>query len=46
MFTCFHIILPCHLPFNNVICNIVVAVTFYTFELVIVFVMVSSDVII
>ena len=46
MFTCFHIILPWHLPFNNVICNIVVAVTFYTFELVIVFVMVFNDVII
>ena len=46
MFTCFHIILPWHLPFNNVIFNIVVAVTFYTFELVIVFVMVSNDIII
>ena len=42
MFTCFHIILPWHLPFSNVICNIVVAVNFYTFELVIVFVMVSN----
>ena len=46
MFTCFHIILPRHLPFNNVICNIVVAVNFYTFELVIGVVMVSNDVII
>ena len=46
MITCFHIILPWHLPFKNVICYIVVAVNFYTFELVIVFVMVSNDVII
>ena len=46
MFTSFHIILPWHLPFKNVICNIVVAVDFYTFEIVIVFVMVSNDVII
>ena len=45
-FTCFHIILPWHLPFKNFICKIVVAVNFYTFELVIVFVMVSNDVII
>ena len=44
MFTCFHIILPRHLPLKNVICNILVAVNFYTFELVIVFVMVSNDV--
>ena len=46
MFTCFHIILPSHLPFKNVICNIVVAIIFYTFEFVIVFVMVSNNVII
>ena len=46
MFTCFHIILPWHLPFMNVICNIVVAIIFYTFECVIVFVMVSNNVII
>ena len=46
MFTCFHKILPWHLPFKNVICNIVVAINCYTFELVIVFVMVSNDVII
>ena len=46
MFTYFHKILPWHLPFKNVICNIVVAINFYTFELVIVFVMVSNDVII
>ena len=46
MFTCFHKILPWHLPFKNVICNIVVAINYYTFELVIVFVMVSNDVII
>ena len=46
MFTCFHKILPWHLPFKNVIYNIIVAINFYTFELVIVFVMVSNDVII
>ena len=46
MFTCFHRISPCHLPFSNVICYIVAAVNFDTFELVIVFVMVSNDVII
>ena len=46
MFTCFHKILPWHLPFKNVICNIVVAINFYIFEHVIVFVMVSNDVII
>ena len=46
MFTYFHIILPWHLPFNNVMCNIVVAANIYTFEFVIVFVMVSNDVII
>ena len=46
MFTCFHIILPWHLPFKNVICNNAVAVNSYTFEFVIVFVMVSNDVII
>ena len=46
MFTCFHKILLWHLPFKNVICNIVVAINFYTFELVIVFVMVSNEVII
>ena len=46
MFTCFHTILPWHLPFKNVICNMVVVVNFHTFELVIVFVMVSNDVII
>ena len=46
MFTCLHIILPWHLSFNNVFCNIVVAVNFYTFELVIAFVMVANDVII
>ena len=46
MFTCFHKILSWHLPFKNVICNIVVAINFYTFELVIVFIMVSNDVII
>ena len=45
MFTCFHKILPWHL-LKNVICNIVVAINFYTFELVIVFVMVSNDIII
>ena len=45
MFTCFHIILPWHVSFKNVICNIVVAFIFYTFELVIVFVMVSKGVI-
>ena len=46
MFTCFHIILPWHLPFKNVICNIVVAINFFIFENIIVFVMVSNDVII
>ena len=46
MFTCCHKILLWHLPFKNVICNIVVAIIFYTFELVIVFVMVSNKVII
>ena len=40
----FHLIHSWHLPFTNVICNIVVAVRFHTFELVIVFVMVSNDV--
>ena len=33
MFTCFHKILPWHLPFKNAICNIVVAINFYIFEL-------------
>ena len=46
MFTCFHILSPRHLPFSNVICNIDAAVNFDTFEFVIVFVMVSDDVII
>ena len=46
MLTCFHIILPWHLPFKNIICNIVSAVNFGTFELVIVFVMVSNDIVI
>ena len=46
MFTCFHQIMPWHLPFKNSICNIVVVINFYIFELVIVFVMVSNDVII
>ena len=46
MFTCFHRISRWHLPFPNVICNIGAAVNFDTFELVIVFVMVSIDVII
>ena len=36
MFTCFHRVSPCHLPFSNVICNIDVAVYFDTFEIVIV----------
>ena len=46
MFTCFHRILPWHFPFPNVICNIEAAFNFDTFKLVIVFVMVSNDVII
>ena len=46
MFTCFHRILPWHFPFPNVICRIEAAINFDTFELVIVFVMVSNDVII
>ena len=45
MFTCFHRISPWRLPFSNIICNIDVAINFDTFELVIVFVMVSNDVI-
>ena len=46
MYTCFQRISPWHLPFSNVICNTNAAVIFDTFELVIVFVMVSNDVII
>ena len=46
MFTCFQRKSPWHLLFSNVICNIDAAVNFDTFELVIVFVMVSNDVII
>ena len=46
MLTCFHKILPWHLPFKNVICNIVVAINLFIFELVIVFVMVPNDIII
>ena len=46
MFTCFHKTLPWHLPSKNVICNIVVAINLYTFELVIAFVMASNDIII
>ena len=46
MFMCFHKIWPRHLPFLKVICSIDAAVNFDTFELVIVFAMVSNDVII
>ena len=46
MFTCFHRISPLHLPFSNVICNFDAAVNFDIFELVIVFLIVSNDVII
>ena len=46
MFTCFHRISPWHLPLSNVICNFDAAINFNTFELVIVFLMVSNDVII
>ena len=31
MFACFHKILPWHLPFKNIICNIVVVINFYIF---------------
>ena len=46
IFICFHKLWPRHLPFSNFICNIVAAVNFDIFEFDIVFVMVSSDVII
>ena len=43
MFTCFHRISPCQLPFSTVIRYIDAAVNFDTFELVIVLVMVSNE---
>ena len=46
MFTCFHRISQWHLPFSSPICNIDAAINFDMFELVIVFVMVSNNVII